>query len=128
MASPYLTAHRDLETRYETLIAKLERVNKKYSDSHEEDSKELLAIMSAACNNARDAAKHPNALDTLQDLLQGTNALLNKAVDTAYDFRWEFFDFMPSYAHADDGSAPLIEDPARKENLFNSIGHSFFQS
>ncbi|KAI5898085.1 uncharacterized protein SCHCODRAFT_02565817 [Schizophyllum commune H4-8] len=85
MTSPYLTALRDLETRYETLVAKLERVNKKYSDSHEDDSKELLAIMSAACKNARDAAKHPNALDTLQNLLQGTNALLDKAVDTAYD-------------------------------------------
>ncbi|KAI5898084.1 uncharacterized protein SCHCODRAFT_02744383 [Schizophyllum commune H4-8] len=127
MTSRYLTALRRLETRYETLIAKLERLNKRYSDSHEEDSKELLGIMSAACKNARDAARDPGASGILQDLLQRTNALLDEAIDTAYDFRWDFFDFLPSYAHTDDGSAPLVEDPAHDENLFMSIGDSFFK-
>ena len=122
MTSRYLNALRDVETRYETLVVKLERVNKRYTDSHEEDSKELLAIMSAACKNARDAAKDPDASAIRQDLLQKTNALLDEAIDTAYDYRWDFFDFLPSYAHTDDGSASLVEDPAHDENLFMSIG------
>ncbi|KAL1753338.1 WD40-repeat-containing domain protein [Schizophyllum commune] len=127
MTSRYLNALRDVETRYETLVVKLERVHKRYTDSHEEDSKELLAIMSAACKNARDAAKDPDASAIRQDLLQKTNALLDEAIDTAYDYRWDFFDFLPSYAHTDDGSASLVEDPAHDENLFMSIGNTFFK-
>ncbi|KAL1737864.1 hypothetical protein HDZ31DRAFT_18319, partial [Schizophyllum fasciatum] len=123
MSSDHLSSLKVLEERLKILASKLERDNKSGS-VRDEGQTELRAIMSEACTVARATFSDPNSTDIRLEILEATNAILDEAIDIAYD-RGDLHDFLPSYAHTEDDSAPVLVDPKHQENMLGSMGDDF---
>ncbi|KAL1722118.1 WD40-repeat-containing domain protein [Schizophyllum commune] len=110
MTTKYLDALKDLDKQRGSLYSRLRE-----GDSSDGADKELLALMSAVCNNLRDASIDPTANDTMLELAATTHILYHWPRCSCGDL----FDSLPSYT---GDTAPLIRDPDHKANLVSSMG------
>ncbi|KAL1670641.1 WD40-repeat-containing domain protein [Schizophyllum commune] len=115
MTTKYLDTLKDLDNQRDGLYSRLRE-----GDSPDGADQELLALMSAVCNNLRHASIDPTANDTMPELAAATHIALAKMVDMAYSSSCgDLFDSLPSYT---GDAAPLIRDPDHEANLVSSMG------
>ncbi|KAI4528798.1 hypothetical protein K525DRAFT_183160 [Schizophyllum commune Loenen D] len=113
--SPYLQTLQALKGKRDRLIKKLHSDN-----ATDDDDKRLHKILTDVCENVRAASKDPAAADAMPALLDQTSKMLDATIMMAYDS--DAFDFLSSYAHTEDFTAPLIKDPTQQANLIGQLG------
>ena len=113
--SPYLQTLQALKGKRDRLVKKLHSDN-----ATDDDDKRLHKVLTDVCENVRAASKDPSAADGMPALLDQTSKMLDATIMMAYDS--DAFDFLPSYAHTEDGTAPLIKDPTQQANLVGQLG------
>lgn len=115
MTTKYQDSLKDLDNQRDGLYSRLRE-----GDSSDGADQELLALMSAVCNNLHDASIDPTANDATHELAAATHISLAKMVDMAYSSSCgDLFDSLPSYT---GDTAPLIRDPDHEANLVSSMG------
>ncbi|TRM66145.1 hypothetical protein BD626DRAFT_546490 [Schizophyllum amplum] len=121
MTSPYIKTFEVIKRKRDKLVVKLQG-----EDASDDDDKKLIALMKDICTVVRDASRAPNASEVLPEVLEAAEKLLDGTIMMAYD-ACEVYDFLPSYAHTEDGSAPFVQDPTREANLIGSLGDPLIQ-
>ena len=79
MTTKYQDSLKDLDNQRDGLYSRLRE-----GDSSDGADQELLALMSAVCNNLHDASIDPTANDATHELAAATHISLAKMVDMAY--------------------------------------------
>ncbi|EPQ52734.1 hypothetical protein GLOTRDRAFT_140371 [Gloeophyllum trabeum ATCC 11539] len=92
---------KDLKTR----LARYNRNEKLRDDDGKNDRRYFKAILKDACAVVRRAQAGGSA--DLAEIVSSVSEILNEAIDAAYG-DLDLYDFMPSFAHADDAS--LVEE------------------